>query len=130
MKYFTTVACLILFSTAATAQAIPYTHHGPPTPDMPKEFAGAGVFHGNKRVLQIVDGKKYYQPYDWVLPVRPYAGSRLPKGTPWHINTVSRWTDGKEWVNAWQIHGHISTEYSLFYWHQVQPKMTEPPNPE
>lgn len=129
MKYFTTAIALILFSQAAFAQAVPYVlDYGPKTPI--KEFENAGVFQGQKRILQIVNGRKYYQPYDWPLPVRPYNGAMFPKDTHWGINKSNTWTDGKEWVEAYQFQGYVSVRYTLYHHHATPLKMTEPPNPE
>lgn len=130
MKFLATVAALAIFAQTAFSQAVPYTQtYGPKRPGLPKENVGAGVFHGDKRILQIVHGRKYYQPIDFVLPVRPFAAT-LPKGLNWGINRVNTWTNGKEWVEAWQLQGYISTQYNLFSWEGGPPKMTEPPWPE
>lgn len=135
MKYLTAAIVLALFMQAVPAQpppAVPLHSYrwGPLTPDTPKEAAGAGVYHGHKRVLQIVHGRKYYQPYDFLLPTRPYNGAVWPKDRVWHVSRINWWSDGKEWVDTWQFQGETHWEYNLTFWHGKMPAMTEPPWPE
>jgi hypothetical protein len=55
------------------------------------------------RVAVVIEGVTFAQPRDFVPPVG--AGERVL------VNEIRRWSDGREYVHAWQYNGAASRAY-------------------